>query len=66
MMNRKMFGTLAAAIVLTLGLVLGGSLYAQQRGETPMGGMMSMMAMMKDCPMHGAMAAVSRHWRRAQ
>ena len=56
MMNRKMFGTLAATIMLTLGLVLGGSLYAQQQGETPMGGMMSMMAMMKDGPMHGAMA----------
>lgn len=55
-MNRKIFGVLAAAVVLAPGLALGGTLYAQERGDAPMGGMMDMMAMMKDCPMHQAMA----------
>ena len=52
MMNRKIFGVLAATIVLALSLVLGRALYAQQTGDAPMTGMM---AMMKDCPMHEAM-----------
>lgn len=55
-MNRKLFSALAAGVVLTTGLVLGGTLYAQQRDEAPMSGMMGMMGMMKDCPMHAAMA----------
>lgn len=56
MLNRKIFGGLAATGVLTVGLVVGGALYAQQSGNAPMGGMMGMMSMMKDCPMHQGMA----------
>lgn len=55
MRNRKIFGALAATIVLGFGLLVGGSLYAQQRDDAQMG-MMGMMAMMNDCPMHAAMA----------
>lgn len=52
MPNRKIFGALTATIVLTSSLVIGGTLYAQQTEDVPMG----MMRMMEDCPMHGAMA----------
>lgn len=55
MMNR-ILGALAATTVLMLGLVLGAGVYAQQRSDAPMGGMMGMMGMMKNCPMHQAMA----------
>lgn len=56
MMKRKTIGIFAAGGFLTLGLALGGALYAQETGGPPMAGMMGMMDMMGDCPMHSAMA----------
>ena len=53
-MTRKVFGALALALVLVLGLFAARMVTAQTSGGT--GGMMGMMSMMKDCPMMGAMA----------
>ncbi len=57
-MIRKTLGVFTLSIVAALVFVLGGVLYAQQRGGDGMqGGMMGqMMSMMRSCPMMGSAA----------
>lgn len=59
-MTRKIFGVLALAVLLVVGLGTAGVLFAQKQMKDRTGGggmgMMGMMSMMRDCPMMGAMA----------